>query len=73
MITVTISKKEYQKLVDAKLRFEYLREIVQGNVFVAPPTKNSQTVLRAFTKTKKYNRRFLASLGKGLARSSYFR
>jgi hypothetical protein len=73
MATITISKKEYQDLVNAKLKFEYLRNILRNDLFSPPPTKNKKAVLEAFRSTEKYNKRFLKSLENGLSRSSYFR
>jgi len=73
MSTVTISKKEYEKLLDQKLRFEYLRQIIEGDIFASPPTKSRKKIIGAFRNTKRYNGAFLASLERGLRRSSYFR
>ena len=73
MTTVTISKKEYHNLLDAKLRYEYARRVLEDDVFSPPPTKKAAAVLKAFRATKKYNRIFLKRLEKGLERSSYFR
>ena len=72
MITVTILKKEYSELVDKKRRYEYLRQIMEGEIFASPPTKKSGEVLRAFRETRKYSQTFLKSLEKGLRRSSHF-
>jgi hypothetical protein len=73
MATITISKKEYQNLVNTKLKFEYLRNILRNDFFSPPPTKNKKAVLEAFRSAEKYNKRFLKSLENGLSRSSYFR
>ncbi|MBS4027077.1 MAG: hypothetical protein KGZ58_00450 [Ignavibacteriales bacterium] len=72
MMTVTIPKKEYEVLVEAKLRYEYLRQIMEGDIFSPPPTKYVDEIVSALSKTKKYNKKFLNSLKKGLSRSSYF-
>ena len=72
MSTVTISQKEYQELINAKLHVEYLRQVLQSDIFASPPTKKVGDVVRSFAATKKYNRKFLQSLEKGLRRSSYF-
>ena len=73
MITVTISKKEYQHLLDRTLRYEYLQSILQKNIFSPPPTRDARKVVKAFRATKKYNKNFLESLQRGLGRSSYFK
>ena len=73
MTTVTILKKEYQQLLDKALRYEYLRQLMEGDVFTSPPTRNSKKVVGAFEKTKLYNQKFLKSLEKGLGRSSHFK
>jgi len=73
MVTVTIPKKEYQHLLDKALRYEYLRQILEEDIFASPPTKNTKEIIREFKKTNLYNQEFLASLEGGIKRSSYFR
>lgn len=73
MVTVTIPQKQYKELVDAKLRYEYLRQIFDKDFFASPPIQSRKEIIRTFRDTKKYNTRFLKSLEKGLQRSSYFR
>ena len=72
MVTITITKKEYEKLVDAKLRFEYVRHVLADNIFSAPPVKSVHSVIKNFRATKRYNKAFLRSLEQGLKRSDYF-
>lgn len=72
MNTITIPKKEYNNLLDARLRYEYVRQILADNIFSPPPTKKRAEVMRAFAATKKYKPEFLKSFEKGLKRSSYF-
>ena len=73
MNTITIPKKEYEELVDAKLHYEYLRQLMKENIFAPPPIRNRKDVLKQFKATKKYNQKFLKSLEGGLKRSSYFK
>ncbi|MBI3583498.1 MAG: hypothetical protein HY096_06045 [Nitrospinae bacterium] len=73
METVTISKKEYNELFDRKLRYEYLRQIIEEDIFAPPPTKKIEEIINAFKQTKHYKKEFLKSLEKGLRRSSYFK
>ncbi len=73
MATITIPKKEYQELVEKKLRYEYLRQMLEEDIFSPSPTRNIKEIVSTFKKTKKYNQKFLESLKKGLKRSSYFR
>lgn len=73
MVTVTIPKKEYQRLAEKALRYEYLRQILEEDIFAPPPTKNPKKVAREFRRSGLYNQKFLKSLEKGLERSSYFR
>ena len=73
MVTVTIPKKEYEELVEKRVKYEWLKQIIEGNTFASPPIKNANEVLAAFKSTKKYSRAFLESLKVGLKRSSYFR
>ncbi|OGY68896.1 MAG: hypothetical protein A2214_00140 [Candidatus Harrisonbacteria bacterium RIFOXYA1_FULL_48_8] len=72
MTTVTIPKKEYKELLDAKLHYEYLRQVMEGNVFAPPPTKDIKTIVKTLRETKRYNNQFLQSLKRGMRRSSYF-
>lgn len=73
MSTVTIPKKEYQKLVETRLRYEYLRRAIEEDLFVSPPTKKIGGIVAEFSAVKKYSRAFLRDLERGLRRSSYFR
>jgi len=73
MTTITIPKKEYQKILDKALRYEYLRQLMEKDIFSPPPTKNIGEIINAFKSTKKYNQQFINALEKGLERSSYFR
>ncbi|MDP2704010.1 MAG: hypothetical protein Q8P01_02185 [bacterium] len=72
MSTVTIPKKTYQDLVSKALRYEYLREAMESDLFSSPPTRSRKKILRAFKATKKHAPAFLKSLERGLKRSSYF-
>ena len=73
MATITISKKEYQELLEKKLKYEHLREVLAEDIFSPPPTKSKKTVLSVFKTTKRYNKKFLDGLEKGLKRSQYFK
>ncbi|KKT39804.1 MAG: hypothetical protein UW28_C0029G0016 [Parcubacteria group bacterium GW2011_GWA2_44_13] len=73
MVTVTIPKKEYKELVEKKMRYEQLRQIIEGDLFASPSTRSTKEILAGFKATKKYSAKFLESLSKGLRRSSYFK
>ncbi|MDP2166873.1 MAG: hypothetical protein Q8J64_00900 [Thermodesulfovibrionales bacterium] len=73
MQTVTISQKEYNELLDKKLRYEYLHQIIEGDIFSPPQSKDIEEVISSFKATGLYNQRFIDSLKKGLKRSSYFK
>ena len=72
MSTVTISKKEYNDLVEKRVKYEHLCEIMEGDVFSPAPIKDIKKIVKEFDKTKLYNKSFLKSLEKGLKRSDYF-
>lgn len=72
MNTVTIPKKEYQQLLDKALKYQYLRNLMNEDVFSPPPVRSVSKILREFRTAKRYGGQFLASLKKGLGRSSYF-
>jgi len=73
MADIIISKKQYQELLDKALRYEYLRHIMEENIFAPPPTKDIKKIIRAFERTGIYSKEFLRSLKRGLRRSSYFK
>lgn len=73
MQTVTISKKEYEELIEKKRRYEYLYQIIESDIFSPPPTKDINEIINDFKKTGIYNQKFISSLEKGLKRSSYFK
>lgn len=73
MQTVTISKKEYEELLEKKLRYEHLHQIIEEDIFSPPPVKESKEVIKAFQKTGLYKQEFIDSLEKGLKRSTYFK
>lgn len=72
MSTVTIPKRTYEDLMNKALRYEYLREVMENDLFSPPPTRNRKEILEAFKTTKKYTPAFLKDLERGLKRSSYF-
>jgi hypothetical protein len=75
MDTITIPKRQYQKLLEKALRYEYLREIMKEKeeIFASPPTRDVEEIIKAFQETRFYSPKFLRSLERGLKRSSYFR
>jgi len=73
MTTITVPKKEYQQLLDRALRYEYLRQLMEGDIFSPPPSQDSREVIKSFKNTELYNQEFLKSLKKGLTRSSLFK
>lgn len=73
MNTIIIPQKQYQDLVNTKVRYERLRQAMEEDLFSPPPKQKISEVIEEFLTTGKYNRAFLESLKKGLARSSYFK
>lgn len=73
MSTVTISRTEYKKLKDDSARYESVRRFVENDIFSPPPTRDAKVVMRSFEATGRYSKKFLESLQRGLARSSYFK
>lgn len=72
MPTITIPKKEYQELVEKKLRYEHLRAVVEEEIFSSPAVRSRKEVMKAFKDIKKYSPNFLDSMARGLKRSSHF-
>lgn len=73
MANITLPQKEYQKLIEKALRYEYIRQMMEGSLFSPPPTRNVKKIIEEFRKTGLYNQKFLGSLKNGLKRSSYCR
>jgi len=73
MQTVTISKKEYQELVEKKLQLDYVSSVLGGGLFSSPPNKDKRKILSAMRKTNKYKKDFLKGIERGLGRSNYFK
>lgn len=73
MGTVTIPKTKYQELKKKAGAYEYILRFVQGEFFSAPPTRDAKKIISELKKTGRYNQKFLESIKRGLARSSYFR
>ena len=72
MATITIPKIEYDILKKKAGLYEHIRTVMEKDIFASPPTADIKEVMDAFKNTKRYNKAFLNSLGKGLKRSSYF-
>lgn len=72
MNTVTISQNEYNDLLNAKIRFKYLRHLFEEDFMSPPSTKSIKDIIKAFKQTGKYNKEFINSIEKGLKRSTYF-
>jgi len=73
MVTITIPKKEYQKLIEKALRYEYLRQLMEEDIFASPPVRDIKKIIKEFKKTNLYNAKFLKSLERGLKHSPYFK
>ncbi len=69
METITISKKEYKKLVSQAKAYEKLAKGFFENVVKDPVDE----VVTDFEKTKLYSSEFLEDLKSGLRKSSYFK
>lgn len=72
MATITISKIEYDILKKKADFYEYIRRMMERDIFTSPPTKDAKEIMGALIKTRRYNKAFLNSLERGLKRSSYF-
>ncbi|MGB2762455.1 MAG: hypothetical protein WBC21_02840 [Minisyncoccales bacterium] len=72
MATITIPKKEYQQLLENALRYQYIRHLMEEDIFVSPPVRDIEKMVQKFKETNLYSQKFLNSLKRGLKRSSYF-
>lgn len=79
-LNISVTDEQYN-LIDQLImtggfanRSEFFRTMLRNfNSFDTPPTSEASQVLAAFTKSGKYNKRFLSSLKKGLQESIYFK
>ena len=72
MSTIVLKKAEYEALktrADAYDRFIFA---MREDIFSQPPTLSRTKILSELKKTGHYNKAFLASLARGLKRSSHF-
>ncbi|MBI2633231.1 MAG: hypothetical protein HYW78_02455 [Parcubacteria group bacterium] len=72
MATITLSEKKYQELIEAKLKYDYFRQLLTEDIFDAPPTRNRAHIMRELKKTKYYSKAFIKNFSKALRRSTYF-
>lgn len=70
--TITVKTREYQKLRQIKERYEIMRNLFAMDFFEEPAEKDVKKIISEFKETKKYGKKFLDSLEKGLKESSYF-
>ena len=73
MSSITISKTEYVDLKARANAYESMLKVAQITFSLTPPEKSRKNVVRAFKETGEYTKEFIASLSKGLNRSSYFK
>ena len=73
MVTITIPKTEYQQLTRKAFHYDYLKQIIQEDIFASPPVCDRKKILKEFKGTDLYNQKFLNSLERGLKRSSFFK
>mgnify|MGYP006966085312 CR=1 FL=1 len=71
METVTITKKAYKSLTEKAMRYDFLRMVMEKDLF-SPPPKNASKVITEFRKSGLYNEQFITSPANGIKRSAYF-
>ena len=72
MSTVTIPKMKYETLKREAAAYRKIASAGGVNLFDSPPTRDTKKVIAAMKETGRYSKKFLSSLSKGLARSSFF-
>ena len=72
MSTITIPKIEYDFLKKRATAYERVLSIAQDEMFAPPPTRSEKNIIQTLRATKRYNKKFIASVNKGLRHSSYF-
>lgn len=72
MSTITIPKIEYDFLKKRAIAYERVLSVAQDEIFISPPTRNRKIIMRGLRSTRRYSKKFLRSVAKGLRRSAYF-
>ena len=72
MSTIVLKKTEYEALKTRADAYERLVFAMREDIFSPPPTRSRAKIILELKKTGLYNKAFLASLGRGLKRSSHF-
>ncbi len=73
MKSITIPKTEYDDLRARATAYERVVLALENTFSFTPPERSRKKVIAEFKKTNKYNKEFLTSLERGLARSTYFK
>lgn len=73
MSTITLPRDKYLMLKQRAAAYDLIVEIMEHEFFSPPPTHSAKKIINEFRRTGRYNEAFLASVARGLARSSYFR
>ena len=72
MSTVTIPKTKYETLKRDATAYRQIISAAGTSLFNSPPTRDAKKIIAAMKETGRYSKKFLDSLAKGLARSTYF-
>ena len=73
MDTITVPKAKYKILKEQARAYEEIKRVVaKGGFFDVPSSRKSAEIIEEFKKTNLYNKRFIDSLRRGLARSDFF-
>jgi len=71
MATVTVPKTKYEELKKQAAAYRKIVSAAGADLF-KPPTRDAQRVVAALKGTGRYSKKFIASVARGLTRSSYF-
>jgi hypothetical protein len=69
MGTITITKIEYNQLKKEAQAYRKIVDLVEPDLFIAPPVRSKKKVLSEFKKTGLYSKAFLKDLAEGLGNS----
>jgi len=72
MATVTVPKTKYEELKKQAAAYRKIVSATGADLFKPPPTRDAQGVVAALKGTGRYSKKFIASVARGLTRSSYF-
>ena len=72
MSTITLPRTKYLELKKRAAAYDLIVRVMEQELFSPPPVRSARRIISELRRTGRYRPDFLASVSKGLARSSFF-